>query len=126
MIKFTVWDKNLECFRDGTLAFGYDDFEWVLLNESNEQIVSNYSGEIFNYIGKTDIEGKKIYADSSIVEYDSRLHGKQRGYFSYNRRDLRYELTLFNGMKVSYAWKREWNLKIIGTLQEDKHLLDTK
>lgn len=79
----------------------------------------------FPHIGKTDIEGDKIYADSSIVEW---IHQKNtyRGYFSFNKTYLRYEVCVFDGgdiQAVDYFYLGHNRFKIIGTLQEDKHLL---
>jgi len=87
------------------------------------------------YIGKTDIEGNKIYADFSIVEVKLKDYAilkfnpnKFIGYFSYNEKTLRY---LFHADDKIHGWGADFlnhleYIKIIGTLQENKELLDDK
>jgi len=75
----------------------------------------------FPHIGKTDIEGNKIYAECSIVEFMV-LDCRYMGFFTYNARLLRYELEVseFGNSEYSNSIR---DLKVKGTLQEDKHLL---
>ena len=37
-IKFRTWDKLKQVFVKGSLAFEYDDFEWVVLDCNNYEI----------------------------------------------------------------------------------------
>lgn len=83
-----------------------------------------------NYIGKKDIEGKKIYANYSIVEFDysgDPYTVKIQGYFYFNTDALFYEIRGVN-YKNNKSEKLEYcinehkisNLKIIDTIQENK------
>lgn len=137
MNEFIMWDKiekewlttgNMPiCSMEETLIFDFSD--------SNE--VSSHL-----YIGKTDIYGNKIYADSSIVEfeYEDRIPTlidddviiKFTAYFEYNIDELRCELIILDYDRtktksiysvLSYNMDLMKNLKVIGTLQENQELL---
>jgi len=87
----------------------------------------DYHIKLFNYIGKTDIEGNKIYADSSIVEF--MMSGdKKRAYITWDDIQLMYDFVITNEgeFRCSYVdiYQKIYNLKIIGTLQENKELSD--
>ena len=64
MNEFIVWNKDSKVFIRG------NDFK---INHKGNLVdfmgLKANSKKHFNYIGKTDINGKKIYADSSIVEF---------------------------------------------------------
>lgn len=118
MNEFIVWDKNDERFLDSLFVN----------SELNEAVSSNEDFGIFQYIGKTDTEGNKIYADCSIVELDYYYgmsgHVKEKGYFTYNNETLGYSIQLLNKSEkltsfTGLAHKID-NLKIIGTIQENK------
>ncbi len=138
MNEFIVWDKEIGVFigeESFDSMFGFYSIDYRELKEgmTKEDLIINQGQvlrptymmhlERFAYIGKTDIEGNKIYADSSIVEFYSRLHGWQKGYFSYDCTSLSYRITLFNDMSVSFDNERETKFKITGTLQENPELL---
>jgi len=76
----------------------------------------------FPFIGKTDIEGEKIYADSSIVEFATNDLGWQKGYFTYNENGLNYQFNSKDGALLT-DWMEIRSLKVIGTLQENPELL---
>ncbi|MCK4874810.1 MAG: hypothetical protein KAS26_03090 [Sulfurimonas sp.] len=90
---------------------------------------------IHNYIGKTDIEGNKIYADSSIVEL-RRIYrhfgGDEilKGFFTFNKETSAYDFISSDeyGNTIIHYNKNIIghisNLKIIGTLQENRELLN--
>jgi len=134
MNEFIVWDKTKKMFcEDNRFDFRIDR-EGELYNLGKIKMNSKYENlfEHFNYIGKTDIEGEKIYADSSVVEFEFRLFDDEdyktlKGYFSYNSEYCLYELRepyAKNSYMIYYLKDGDLkNLKIIGTLQEDKHLL---
>ncbi len=88
------------------------------------------------FIGKTDIEGNKIYADSSIVEfedkslvwekeYSKQVTRKHKGFFKYSREKLAYMVCVFDEDLRVVEWcfyyeKELFNIKIIDTIQENK------
>lgn len=78
----------------------------------------------FKDIGLKDINGKSIYADSSIVEFeyfdiDPKNTCILYGYFSFKQSELGYRVCTFdNSYFVSFTNIR--NFKIIDTIQENK------
>ncbi len=122
MKEFIVWDKNDNRFLDS-----------LFVNcELNEAVSNNEDFEIFQYIGKADIKGNKIYADSSVVEMTIRDEdGKHThiGFFNYNSFLLCYDFRepYKNGeMSGNRIWRMEKlqiysvQFKIIDTIQENK------
>lgn len=87
------------------------------------------------FIGKTDIDGKKIYADCSVVEFDdySLITGVKkdafRATFTYSKKHLGYIFKLikqgdeFINDEMLYYKDKVKNLKVIGTLQEKPELI---
>jgi len=83
-----------------------------------------------DYIGKTDINGKKIYADSSIVEFDFRGFGEHKssryhGVVVWNSDRCRYDIKTFSHedefvFDLGKCTDRIDNIKIIDTIQENK------
>ena len=130
-----VWDKKNKKFINRGVAIGTElmsDKQIIIFDGYDNYFSKDISDfEIFNYIGKTDINDKNIYADCSIVEFTNDLLGNGVGYFSYCLDDLGYFIKVIrcenyfigNNQKVPYYGSDMKNLKIIGTLQEDKHLL---
>jgi hypothetical protein len=135
MNEFIVWDKTKHKFIDeynvlidgsGTNVHNFNRDSSVRFNRDDKNEL-----EICNYIGKTDTEGNKIYADCSIVEYlitytDDCKAEIKRGIFTFNKYTSSFYIQ--NEAKQELAtngfWiKRASNFKVIGTLQEDKHLL---
>lgn len=127
MLEFIVWDHKKK------------EFDYNFLHGKNQAIndffmffeLSRY-WSIFNYIGKTDIEGNKIYAESSIVNVDVNIgifNAELNGYFKYYKSQLGY-----NFHKVPFDKTSPYNiiaynddsfrrLRIVGTLQENPELL---
>lgn len=80
-----------------------------------------------NDIGLKDINGKSIYADSSIVEFDykylSGLVEKCIGCFIYDKKQLLYTIKLVGTPSencIDYLKSSMSNFKIIDTIQENK------
>ena len=81
-----------------------------------------------------DIEDNKIYADSSIVEFDflEELHKtiKLRGFFTWNDIELRYEIDMHASYNpfvcLYYNDVRMSNFKVVGTLQENPEQVEGK
>ena len=130
MNEVIVWDEEKKEFSESKIVDG-----WLLHKRAFNQ---ESKIKMFPYIGKTDIDGKKIYADSSIVEFEViercccdilEVHcecdfNKRIGYFNYNEDRLCFELKskendCFDSVFAFYR-DRIKNLKIIDTLQENK------
>jgi len=131
MNEFIAWDENDKRFYSFNLKELYDEGCETVLSSDSKHLgkynVFPYDGMgIFNYIDKTDIDGNKIYADCSIVEFEY-ISEKQIGVFIYSNS--------ISGYKIRVSKKDTWdewlninyndmkNFKVIGTLQQDKHLL---
>lgn len=131
MNEFIIWDKKAQEFPDN-----------ICLNAELSQDGISYSAEVkeelfelFYPIGLKDINGKSIYADSSIVEFTNDNNKKQyQGYFKY---DLYHQRMFFwflccvrdnksfgylgEGLdRVEYLPCAMTNFKIIDTIQENK------
>lgn len=131
MNEFIVWDKDCEVFIDE-----------IMMNRNGIPFHKGWAVDeetyiFFNHIGKTDIEGNKIYADCSIVEFEmsgSRINFKATGYFYFDKGDLSYEFVCLKIDKKMIEPRKDINwrdaysktIKIIGTLQENPELLETK
>lgn len=116
MNEFIVWDKEKkELYTPSQMNF----------NDKGEHIKTDRF-EWCQYIGLKDINGKKIYADCSIVEFYSgnSLDDEQllTGYFSFNNENLRYEIKDINTKESFYFWNGydESVLTVIDTIQENK------
>lgn len=76
-------------------------------------------------IGLKDINGKSIYADSSIVEFFDHKQDYFKGYFTFNITKLAYEIIIFGLNEdfidvITYCKDDITNLEIIDTIQENK------
>jgi len=134
MNEFIVWDsvENRE-LKVNEFAVSKDG-NIVLLKEGKiyDVRVSEGRYSLYNYIGKTDVEGNKIYVDSSIVEFvlsGSRKNFKATGYFYFFNGDLSYEFKCLaiDGKKLEVPrtdinWRDAYGktIKIIDTIQENK------
>lgn len=145
--EFIVWDEKNKNF--GQHNVGKD----MSINDFFKFFELSRYFSIHNYIGKIDIEQNKIYENCSIVEfehkssrtvlkYETGYIAKQafiefesivfKAYFQYHTDELRYELIILDYDKsktdsifsvLSFNMETMSNFKVIGTLQEDKHLL---
>lgn len=138
MNEFTVWDNLEEEFIDEEYIARYShgilfkadiDNELIDLLHNENDDKNRYVS--FDYIRKTDINDKKIYADCSIFEFEYRDIARV-GFFNFDDLCSRYiikaEMLIASErasfMEVIYYHPDEvTNIKIIGTLQENKNLL---
>ena len=117
MNEFIVWDEDNKCFQGNVKLYLSEAF--ILGGE----MIKNSS--IHQYVGKTDdtSEKNKVYADCSIVEFDipynSGRVGKDKGVVKYDVDYLQY--FIFSEDYI-YEYKEISNLKVIGTIQENKEL----
>jgi hypothetical protein len=133
MNEFIVWDKDIEKFEylnNTWLEFGLE-VEPMLVNSGavGYERISTTNISIHNYIGKTDIEGNKIYANSSIVEVND-----SKSKFYEDICIVRYDKNICSFMLCSVDFEDDRqehfrpdysnkNYKVIGTLQENPELL---
>ena len=116
MNEFIVWHKLRKEFVHPYRNIVFD----------NDGICENDLCDICNYIGLTDIDCKKIYADCSIVEFyfGNNLEEERllTGYFSFNNENLRYQIKDINTKEAIYLWTGyiESGLTVIDTIQENK------
>lgn len=114
MCEVAVWDSNARYFHlDGEVRF---------IVETKKPVGKDST--IHQDVGLKDIDDKKIYADSSIVEMDYLyLNCKIKGYFFFSEITLGYHIrTLdgFDGRTFKYDFEAMSNIKIIDTIQENK------
>lgn len=150
MNEFIFWDKSEKKFYDNVNTF-YDNNEQyrcaladgkVLVhhyyNEYEEDLINPYKEDNvivpFQYIGLNDIDNNKIFADSSIVEFDFLGFGEltpdnYAAFIKWNREKFRYDIqTLsridkdgdFYVFDMGKCIDRISNIKIIDTIQENK------
>lgn len=127
MNKFIVWysnDINKDKFsKEFTLQelISQDHFDYI----SDSPLLVNYKIDSINDdIGLKDINGKNIYADSSIVEFkNSQLWNKYNGIFFYNKEKLCYQIKIIDGIRNNEIIPYDRycsDFKIIDTIQENK------
>ena len=115
MKEFIVWDK--------------EDKEWlknedmpICACDGRRELILNADWASFHqYIGKTDINNKKIYAGCSIVELNDGM--STMGYFTYCDKRLKYVIKVVGDSIVEEVSTDNWdffNFKIIDTIQENK------
>lgn len=124
MSEFIVWDDG--CFineDDFAICSNGELITWSCYGD----LESTSGKKYFIYVGIKDIDGKKIYADCSVVEFDHELIDaydtfviKRKGYFTMNYNFLAYEI---DGITYALNEHKISNLKVIGTLQENPELL---
>jgi len=127
MNEFIVWysnDINEKKFsKEFTLQelISQDHYDYI----SDSPLLVNYKVDSINRgIGLKDINGKNIYADSSIVEFkNSQLWNKYNGIFFYNKQKLCYQIKIIGSIRnngvIPYD-KYCSDFKIIDTIQENK------
>jgi hypothetical protein len=129
MNEFTVWNKSRKEFIEekylnmyASSADGKYFFDCSDPYEYSDTLYSENSYEIFNYIGLTDIDCKKIYVDCSIVEFlesDGSVYAK--GYFVYDDKLLSYKVfDLDDNVFYKYSDFIAFKTKVIDTIQENK------
>lgn len=139
MNEFILWDNTLKTFldkdfeqnekikNDSTYLFEGDDYYPIckmdfifndVLNEYKDRLIAFYN------IGLKDINGKNIYADSSIFEFkNSQLWNKYNGIFFYNKERLCYQIRIIDGIRNNEIIPYDrycYDFKIIDTIQENK------
>ena len=123
-IKFRALDKEKKVFVKGMLCFGYDDFEWVLLNDNYEQILWNYNGELQQYTGLLDKNGIEIY-EGDVVRNKVYIEGNK--HVEYHNGSFGYKILIDNSF-VWYAFCENTyflsDIEVIGNIYESKELLE--
>lgn len=123
MDEYIIWSDELKQFGDN-----------ITLKELLKDVCETWDvyeveeGKYFRNIGLKDINGKSIYADSSIVEFCYMLPNTNTttayGYFSYNNFYLCYMFHFFilgdNIQRISREIHLGKQFKIIDTIQENK------
>jgi len=131
MEDFIGWNKKTKKFLDKEeLTFvemgSYSSVLLDVLGGINKDVI------LFWGIRKTDTEGNKIYADSSIVEFDFKEAGhtnKAIGYlyfenFCYRIKILKTDMRSDIDDLPMHFQSANTDFKIIGTLQENPELLE--
>lgn len=128
MNEFIVWDKLKKCFADDVCC----DVRLLKNDISYSLEIRDELFELFYNIGLKDINGKNIYADSSIFEFDylvdieNEIFQKRIGIFYFEKTFLAYHISFLNGMNRkggnadNYNAFGMKNFKIIDTIQENK------
>jgi len=133
MNEFVVWDKDRRVWIDESYPFYINSTGLLCIQRNNKVMMIENDCEVFNYTGKDDIDGNKIYADCSIVEFEYKEKfnseiKKLKGFFIWDNTNLLYYIEVLGvfGRRpmINYKGLKIKNLKIIGTLQENKELLD--
>jgi len=126
MDEFIVWDNNNKVFIDNRDFYISQNGE-LFTEYGRGNLVNINTFKYFRNIGLKDINGKRIYADSSIVEFDykylSGLVEKCIGCFIYDKEDLLYTIKLIGTPSkncIDYLKSSMKNFKIIDTIQENK------
>ena len=130
MNDFIVWDKHQNRFTDRYVNIRPDGTLWKL-TRSVLVPCKDTRYEVFNYIGKKDINNKKIYADSSIVEFENNYLKsgiwsvcRLKGIFIFDSEKLKYKIELLDNdiykcLFLQYD-EKVYDFKIIDTIQENK------
>ena len=139
MNEFIIWDKLSTRFGFGkVLQVKLNGNLYVEFKDENGKEFYKYRTpkdiEILNYIGLDSVSGQKIYADSSIVEFDFLGFGElipdiYTVFIKWNREKFRYDIQTLsrvdkNGdlyiFDLGKCIDRISNIKIIDTIQENK------
>ena len=119
MNEFIVWDKVSKKFTDRICL----DANLIRNGISYSLKVEEELFELFYPVGLTDINGKKIYADCSVVEL---VDSESRGVFFFDEKYLKFKFA-FNGDKTTSlgmeSFEKTVQFRVIGTLQENPELL---
>ena len=126
MNEFIVWDNIFKVFLnpDNTFIDSYGNM--YRIEDGDIEELNNSEHSLYKNIGSKDINGKSIYADSSIVEFDYKRAikcdiEKRVCYFVYCNHGLKYWLK-FAGDVGTFEFDPQQckNFKIIDTIQENK------
>lgn len=123
---YIVWDINKKKFStDVWYNIQPNGKLWRL--ESGEHIDCSNTHSIHYYINKNDINGEKIYENSSIISFSYWMgtrHVELNGYFVYDSEKLLYKIELLNKDKlyncVEFSISSMIDIEIIDTIQENK------
>ena len=121
MNEFIVWDEDSEIFIDETKCILVDG----TLFRNEKDIANKISDDLsmFFSIGLKDINGKSIYADSSIVEFKN-IGSNYTGYFTFDLVKLCYKIIVLDIKSVRKEFifnsNNIENIKIIDTIQQNK------
>lgn len=133
MNEFIVWDRRKkEWLKDNCVLTK----EGSLLKFPSLKMLDSVQFEVIRPIGKRDINGNKIYADSSIIEFEYPKYkvgttiqdgyNTYIGHFKFNDNTLSYMVYTKNADDSGYRWhfadifSQIKNIKIIDTIQENK------
>lgn len=118
------YEVELIDFNFGNGLIGFD-----LVDDDGNIFYSNSGeGDICKFIGINDIDGKKIYADSSIFEFEFNNY-KYYGFISYCNNTLTYSInflayndkTHFRSSRILSGNTASFdNFKVVDTIQENK------
>ena len=114
------------------LDFLYCDIPSIPISEYLEDEIKNINKN-YKDIGLKDINGKSIYADSSIVEFDY-MNDIYKGFFYFNKNELMYFIKILSSSfkyadldgSFPYTNIKICDFKIIDTIQENKLGLITR
>ncbi len=133
MNEFIVWDIKSESFRQ-IIKIDFVNMYFQLESKSSDDYKVNLNDlTTHTYIHKTDIEGNKIYAESSIIEFDFLGFGEDKavqyqGFVKWNLERYRYDIEVFSHadkdgdnyiFDLGKCIDRIKNIKIVGTLQQN-------
>lgn len=125
MEDFIVWDKNADMFfKTTSIIFGVDKGMGTVSKQGEKKrLIFPLDCTLHRWIGIRSVSKKKIYADSSVVEFT--IEDKIcQGYFSYNVCKLCYEIVLIGDTDmgidgiISYNCLEQPNFNIVDTIQE--------
>ena len=127
--EFILWDRIFKRFTSEFPNNYCLDLDGKVKEFGNSYIKKekDTAFDVLSYIGKTDVNGDRIYADCSIVEttiLDESGAIILFGFFMYNKKELRYELNIeLNGKEpvcLHFDSERMVNVKVVDTIQENK------
>lgn len=126
MSKFIVYD----CTEKDKRLVEFDSFtlkeNWIYLELKGKEVLhaSIDDVQICEDIEPKDINGKSIYADSSIVNFifpNNKRHVYAKGYFTYDNKKLAYKIFDVEEKKFfNYSEFKSMDIETIDTIQENK------
>lgn len=124
MNEFIVWDEEKKEFYEYSNRFHAARADGVLIEDNlgfEEEDRERFTP--YFYIGRKDINDKKIYAECSIVEFSYICCDEEfiiKGYFTWDEEYLKYIIDPIEGYEnaIEYEPFKFINMRVIGTLQE--------